>query len=148
MYLDRLSRKSVKNAEKEIAQVNQVLDAAEGNPEKLKEIEKEVKGRLKLINYAKYFTQSNINENQSGKKVTRDLSEEPKKPKVSKNNVSTTQRRDATSRERGRRSGRSKRDPSPDGSSNADCPSDAECSGAGEQGSSCPSGSDSGSETC
>ena len=58
IYLERLSRKSIKNAEKEIVKVNEVLDSVEHNPDKLREAERDVKNKLKLINYAKYFTNS------------------------------------------------------------------------------------------
>lgn len=58
IYLARLSRKSICNAEKEIAKVNEVLEGVEHDAEKLKKVEREVKCKLKLINYAKYFTQT------------------------------------------------------------------------------------------
>lgn len=56
MYLDRLSRKSVKNAEKEVEAVTQVLEQAGGTEAGLLAAEKAVRGQLRLINYAKYFT--------------------------------------------------------------------------------------------
>lgn len=62
MYLDRLSRKSVKRAEQEVSKINEVLTAVEHNPKRLEEEERRVKNRLKLINYAKFFASDNINE--------------------------------------------------------------------------------------
>lgn len=62
-YLERLSRKSIKNAEKEVNQVLEVLDKVGHDPDKLKAEEREIKKRLSLINTAKYFTVNNINEN-------------------------------------------------------------------------------------
>lgn len=92
IYLDRLSRKSIKNAEKEIARVNEVLESVEHNPERLKAAEKEVKQRLRLINYAKYFTEceaskckaSSINEGATKTKPINDLPKKSERPKVSK----------------------------------------------------------------
>ena len=55
MYLERLSRKSIKNAEKEVKKVNAVLDSVNNDPIKLSEKEKEIKQQLKLINYSKFF---------------------------------------------------------------------------------------------
>ena len=63
IYLTRLSRKSIINAEKEIAKVNEVLEGVDHDVDKLKRVEKEIKGKLKLINYAKYFTQTAGNVN-------------------------------------------------------------------------------------
>lgn len=94
MYLDRLSRKSVANAEKELERVTDVLDKAEHNAEKLIAMERAIKGQLKLINYAKYFSisneecvPSNIQPNvisPSGEEADRDdvLSEQPEEPVV------------------------------------------------------------------
>jgi hypothetical protein len=56
IYLDKLSRKSVKNAEKEIEQVNKVLEKNNHDVDKLKEEERATKRYLSLINTAKYFT--------------------------------------------------------------------------------------------
>lgn len=56
IYLERLSRKSVKLAEKEVSAVNEVLERNEHNPERLKDDERQLKRKLKLINYAKFFT--------------------------------------------------------------------------------------------
>jgi hypothetical protein len=64
MYLNSLSRKSVKKAELEVTKVNQVLESVENSPSKLALAEKELKKSLKLINTAKLFIdRSNINDN-------------------------------------------------------------------------------------
>jgi hypothetical protein len=55
MYVDRLSRKSIRKAEVEIGQVDEILTSVENDKEKLIDREKNVKRELKLINYAKYF---------------------------------------------------------------------------------------------
>jgi hypothetical protein len=62
MYLDRLSRKSVKRAEQEVGKINEVLESVEHDPKRLSEEERKIKSRLKLINYAKFFATDNINE--------------------------------------------------------------------------------------
>jgi hypothetical protein len=104
IYLDRLSRKSVKNAEKEITKVNDVLESVGHDVDKLKEVEREVKGKLKLINYAKYFTgQSNINETQKSE-PSGDMSKKSqgsKMPTVSNRDTESTSKR----RGRGSRNG-------------------------------------------
>ena len=61
-YLERLSRKSVKNAEKEVSQVLEVLDKVNHDPIKLKEEERAIKKKLTLINTARYFVNSSIQE--------------------------------------------------------------------------------------
>lgn len=55
MYMERLSRKSVKNAEKEIGEVNEVLDRVGNCANELRIHEQAVKKQMKLINYAKFF---------------------------------------------------------------------------------------------
>lgn len=65
MYLDKLSRKSVKRAELEVNKVNEVLEKVEHSQTRLKNEERDIKNRLKLINTAKLFLYdkaSNINE--------------------------------------------------------------------------------------
>lgn len=59
MFLERLSRKSVKRAEQEVSKINEVLTAVDYDPKRLKEEEHKVKAKLKLINNAKYFTSNN-----------------------------------------------------------------------------------------
>ena len=59
MYLERLSRRSIKNAEKEISKVNEVLDKVQYDSDMLAIEEKDLKGKLRLINTAKYFTTNN-----------------------------------------------------------------------------------------
>jgi hypothetical protein len=86
MYLDRLSRKSVKRAEQEVFKINEVLTSVEHNPKLLAEEEKKVKTRLKLINYAKFFAQDNINETEkrtSTKEKGKDSNGNEPKPSVS-----------------------------------------------------------------
>ena len=56
MYLDRLSRKSIKTAEREVTAVNEVLEKVGNSVEGLKEEEQRLKKGLKLVNYAKFFT--------------------------------------------------------------------------------------------
>lgn len=91
MYLDRLSRKSVKRAEQEVSKINEVLTSVEHNPKLLAEEERKVKNRLKLINYAKFFAQDNINETEKGTstkaKAKDPYGNEPKPP------VSVSERR-------------------------------------------------------
>lgn len=58
IYLDRLSRKSVHLAEKEITEVNIMLEEIGHNDQKLEELKAETKKRMNLINRAKYFTVS------------------------------------------------------------------------------------------
>jgi hypothetical protein len=119
IYLDRLSRKSVKNAEKEIAKVNEVLESAKHDPTKLKEIEREVKGKLKLINYAKYFAQSNdettnINAKKE-EKLIRNLSKQSERPEVSQTTTEHSESISVRGRGRSRSNPTPKsRDPSPD----------------------------------
>ena len=72
-YLERLSRKSVKNAEKEVSQVLEVLEKVNHDPVKLKEEERAVKKRLSLINTAKYFAVTNINNNEISNKASSSL---------------------------------------------------------------------------
>lgn len=55
IYLDKLSRKSCKNAEKEISKVNEILEKVGHDPSQLKMVEREMKSKLKLINSAKFF---------------------------------------------------------------------------------------------
>jgi hypothetical protein len=55
LYLDQLSKKSVKRAEQEVSKVNAVLEKVEHSPTLLAMEEKEIKNRLKLINTAKFF---------------------------------------------------------------------------------------------
>ena len=55
MYLEQLSKKSVKRAEMEIQKVNEVLSKVEHSPNRLNKEEKEIKRQLKLINTAKFF---------------------------------------------------------------------------------------------
>lgn len=62
MYLDRLSRMSVRKAEAEVAKVNEMLDQFEGDTDKLKEAERQLKGKIKLINRAKFFATNNIHD--------------------------------------------------------------------------------------
>ena len=82
MYLDRLSRKSVKRAEQEVGKINEVLESVEHDPKRLGEEERKIKSRLKLINYAKFFATDNINE--ESKESTKDyLREESTRPSVS-----------------------------------------------------------------
>lgn len=70
MYLNRLSKKSLKNAEKEVAEVNAVLESVDHDPVRLQEKEREIKKSLRLINYAKYFSgDSNITENECDTKT-------------------------------------------------------------------------------
>lgn len=59
IFLERLSRKSVKRAEVEVAKIQEVLTSIDYDPKRLKEEEHKVKNRLKLINSAKYFTTNN-----------------------------------------------------------------------------------------
>ena len=71
MYLDRLSRKSVKNAEKEVEAVTRVLDDVGGTVDGLVKAEKAIRGQLRLINYAKYFTtSSNIEQDEHSESET------------------------------------------------------------------------------
>ena len=107
MYLDRLSRKSVKNAEKEIAKVNEVLESVDHDVQKLAEVEREFKGKLKLINYAKYFTGQqdakhlSINESSKQNDTGADLSSQPKGSTMSSGDRDTP---GTVERGRGRRS--------------------------------------------
>jgi len=66
MYLDRLSRKSVKNAEREVVEINKVLDSVGGTEDGLVKAEKAIRGQLKLINYAKYFCHNALEEEDNG----------------------------------------------------------------------------------
>lgn len=61
IYMDRLSRKSIKNAEKEVELINQVLNKVDNDPIKLLEKEKHIKRKLQLINYAKFFSVAPVN---------------------------------------------------------------------------------------
>lgn len=87
-YLERLSRKSVKNAEKEVAQVLEVLDSVGHDPAKLKEEERLVKKRLSLINTAKYFTTSNNIQKQDEKALSEKPEVESKTEGVANNPTS------------------------------------------------------------
>lgn len=82
MYLDRLSRKSVKRAEQEVSKINEVLTSVEHNPKLLAEEERKVKNRLKLINYAKFFATNNIPNEKEGN-TEKYMREESKRPQVS-----------------------------------------------------------------
>ena len=63
MFLNKLSRKSVNRAEKEIQKINEVLNSVEHNETQLKSEELSAKNRLKVINTAKLFLMdNNINE--------------------------------------------------------------------------------------
>lgn len=55
MYLNKLSRKSVKKAEIEVSQVNEVLERNEHSIEEIVKEERELKRKLKLVNTAKFF---------------------------------------------------------------------------------------------
>lgn len=55
MYLEQLSKKSVKRAEQEVSKVNEVLSKVDHSPTRLAKEEREIKNRLKLINTAKFF---------------------------------------------------------------------------------------------
>ena len=59
MYMNRLSRKSIANADKEVEAVNAVLDEIGHDPIKLAEKEKDIKRQLQLISYSKFFTGTN-----------------------------------------------------------------------------------------
>lgn len=63
MYLNKLSRKSIKNAEKEISKINEVIESVDGDHQKLEEVERHLKSQLKLINTAKFFTLSTKEDN-------------------------------------------------------------------------------------
>jgi hypothetical protein len=99
IYLERLSRRSVKAAEKEIAKVQSVLESNEGSRQRLNDEEKRLKGQLRLINTAKFFAAtSNINDKQN-------LSE-PKRPPLSDETVTAKKRHPTSSRSPGRDRGR------------------------------------------
>jgi hypothetical protein len=107
IYLDRLSRKSIKNAEKEVAEVNKVLDGVENNYQKLLEEEREVKRKLKLINYAKFFSLDNISENEQNsiepkESLSENLSNEPQGLSLQSGRTSQT----PTGKNRGDRNGK------------------------------------------
>lgn len=86
MFLNKLSRKSVKNAEKEISKINEVIEQSEGDLSKLEKEEKALKSRLKLINTAKFFSNKNdmekdvININNDCREITPIKESSPQKP--------------------------------------------------------------------
>lgn len=99
IYLERLSRRSVKAAEKEISKVQSILESNEGSRAKLDIEEKRLKGQLKLINTAKFFAAtSNIN-------VKRNLSQ-PSRSSVSDEAVTAEKRHTTPPRSPRRNSGR------------------------------------------
>jgi hypothetical protein len=55
VYLNQLSRKSVKSAEVEVTELDQVLESVGRTRENLDKETKALKQKLKLINRAKYF---------------------------------------------------------------------------------------------
>lgn len=56
MYIQQLSKKSVRRAEAEVAKVQQILESCDHSDVKLKRLESQVKGQLRLISTAKFFT--------------------------------------------------------------------------------------------
>lgn len=54
-YINRLARTSVKKADEECEKIKELVDNVENDPDKLKEVEKETRKKLKLINTAKFF---------------------------------------------------------------------------------------------
>jgi len=60
IYLSQLSKKSVKKAEEEVGKISQFLETVDFDRAKLKEEEKAIKKRLKLVNRAMFFTGDNI----------------------------------------------------------------------------------------
>jgi len=57
MYLDRLSRKSIIGAQKEVEEVEAVMETIGNTIEDLEKEEKIIKKKMKLISYAKFFAQ-------------------------------------------------------------------------------------------
>lgn len=122
MYLNQLSRKSVKRAEAEVAKVNQMLDECKNDLENLEHEEKKVKGRLRLINVAKYFAGlDNINAQTSDQKKTTYMSR-PSGPTMSGTGDSGHQESNG-----GNRRGRSRRvETRPESGSDLDTVSESE----------------------
>lgn len=54
-YIDRLSRKSVKSAEKEMANVERIIEETKGDVQQMDYCKKELKRQMKLIDVAKFF---------------------------------------------------------------------------------------------
>jgi hypothetical protein len=73
MYLNKLSRKSIKNAEKEINKINEIMEQVDGDHERLLQEEKNLKSRLKLINTAKLFTTDSIESGPTDKKIENNI---------------------------------------------------------------------------
>jgi len=101
MYLNKLSRKSVKKAEIEVTKVNDVLEGVSHDSRLLIQEEKNIKQRLKLINTAKLFlydSSIDVKQDTRTKVETGDLSRTPRsKDELSTETIETCGQSDSDS---------------------------------------------------